>query len=246
MNETTENKWTEDESEIFIKYGDCFVPQKERQIEILIKAIPKMEKKGIIVELCCGSGDTCKALLENIPKATVWGMDLSQKMLDETKRKNKEYSDRIEVKQFDLAEMEWRTFPQPVHAFVSSLAVHHLDAAQKKALFKDLYGQLEPGGALIIADLMYPNSPESKKIFADNWDEETQKRSLEIFGSESAYEAFKRTEWNYYSDPNAENDPIDKPSSLYDQLKWLEEAGFASIEVFWASAGHAVYGGFKK
>ena len=37
-----------------------------------------------------------------------------------------------------------------------------------------------------------------------------------------------------------------KPSPLYAQLKWLEQAGFEGIDVFWMQAGHAVFGGWKQ
>jgi hypothetical protein len=36
---------------------------------------------------------------------------------------------------------------------------------------------------------------------------------------------------------------MDKPSRLSDQFRWLEEAGFAEVDVFWMQAGHAIYGG---
>lgn len=35
------------------------------------------------------------------------------------------------------------------------------------------------------------------------------------------------------------------PSRLLDQLKWLEEAGFQQVDVYWMQAGHAIYGGEK-
>jgi hypothetical protein len=36
---------------------------------------------------------------------------------------------------------------------------------------------------------------------------------------------------------------VDKPSPLFEQLKWLEAAGFESMDVYSMAAGHAVYGG---
>ena len=38
---------------------------------------------------------------------------------------------------------------------------------------------------------------------------------------------------------------IDKPSPLLTQLKWLEQAGFKAVDVFWMQAGHAIFGGWK-
>ena len=54
---------------------------------------------------------------------------------------------------------------------------------------------------------------------------------------------FQAQNWNYYSDP--ETDPNDKPSPLYDMLKWLEAAGFAHIDVHYMKAGHTILSGVR-
>jgi tRNA (cmo5U34)-methyltransferase len=38
---------------------------------------------------------------------------------------------------------------------------------------------------------------------------------------------------------------MDKPSPIFEQLKWLETAGFTAVDVYWMQAGHAIYGGQK-
>ena len=35
------------------------------------------------------------------------------------------------------------------------------------------------------------------------------------------------------------------PYRVFDQLKWLEEAGFSVVDCFWMRAGHAIYGGYN-
>ena len=58
-----------------------------------------------------------------------------------------------------------------------------------------------------------------------------------------AYERFEELEWNLFRE--TEPDPIDRPSPLFDQMKWLEEAGLTDVDVFWMKAGHAIFGGRK-
>ena len=58
-----------------------------------------------------------------------------------------------------------------------------------------------------------------------------------------AFEFFQDDTWNYYSDPAP--DPIDQPSALLDQLKWLEAAGLRNVDVHWLKAGHAIFSGVK-
>ena len=39
--------------------------------------------------------------------------------------------------------------------------------------------------------------------------------------------------------------PVDQPSSLFAQLRWLADAGLTDVECFWMQAGHAIYGGYR-
>ena len=131
--------------------------------------------------------------------------------------------------------------PWPVHAVVSSLALHHLDALQKQALFHDLYQVLQPGGVLLIADLIQPAHPRGIEVAAKGWDAAVLQRAMALDGDSRAFDYFQRDQWHYYRYPDA----MDKPAQLFDQLKWLEQAGFVEIDVYWMHAGHALFGGFK-
>jgi tRNA (cmo5U34)-methyltransferase len=79
-------------------------------------------------------------------------------------------------------------------------------------------------------------------VAAQGWDAAVRQRSLAIDGDEKAYDYFVETGWNYFRHP----DPIDKPSPLPAQLKWLEQAGFVEVDVLWLQAGHAIFGGWKR
>jgi len=48
--------------------------------------------------------------------------------------------------------------------------------------------------------------------------------------------------WNFFRYPE---DELDHPSTLSDQLKWLEQAGFAAIEVHYFRARHVIFSGLK-
>jgi tRNA (cmo5U34)-methyltransferase len=128
-----------------------------------------------------------------------------------------------------------------VLAVVSSLAIHHLDGEQKRALYRDLYRLLNPGGVLIIADLIQPVHPSGVEVAALAWDEAVRQAALARDGHDAVFQMFQRDQWNIYRYP----DPMDQPSGVYEQLRWLEEAGFVDVDVFWLKAGHAIYGGRK-
>jgi tRNA (cmo5U34)-methyltransferase len=234
--------WDEHDSHDFIDLGRFFVPGREEQIAAVLDMIPD-PGDGLLVDLCCGEGLLSRALLERFPRARVLAMDLSPAMLEQARTTLAPYGDRFAARPFDLADRAWRTFPEPVRAFVSSLAVHHLDGPGKRELFLDLAAALAPGGAVVIADLVKPATPAAHELAARAWDDAVRRRSLELAGHLGPYEKFRDERWNLYADP--EPDPIDQPSPLLDQLRWLEAAGLTGVDVCWMKAGHAVFGGVR-
>jgi len=235
--------WDETDSREFIDLGRFFVPDREEQLATIVAMIPE-PGDGLLVDLCCGAGLLSRALLECFPRARVLALDLSPAMLEQARAACAAFADRFETRPFDLAEPSWRSFAEPVRAFVSSLAIHHLDGEGKRRLFRDLAAALAPGGALVIADLVQPATPAAQAWAAKAWDEAVRRRSLELAGGLEPYEKFLDTRWNLWAE--SEPDPVDHPSPLFDQLRWLEEAGLAGVDVFWLKAGHAVFGGVRE
>ncbi len=235
--------WGEDASRVFIDYGRYFVPDRERQLATLCALVPPSDEPFNILELGCGPGLLARSLLEQFPQATVYGYDGSPAMLDHARRELMHYGDRFQTAQFDLAAPDWRRPPWPVRAVVSSLVIHHLDAPQKQQLFRDMHSMLQPGGALLIADLVEAANPLAADVAAKAWDAAVMEQAQSIDGHLAAFEVFQREQWNMYRyfDPG----DIDKPSRLVDQLTWLTQAGFAQVDVVWMRAGHAIFGGWK-
>lgn len=241
----TTPQWEERNSQDFIDYGKYFVPDREIQINCICEVIPPPSESACILDLCCGEGLLTRALLDKFPESHVYGLDGSPKMIAHIEKALAAYGDRFKAKQFDLAANDWREFSFPVHAIVSSLAIHHLDGIEKQTLFKDLASILVPGGSFIIADLTEPVDRFGQKLAADIWDEAVRQRSLDLDGDLRGYDSFCELGWNHYAQSEPDPDSIDKPSSLFDQLKWLEQAGFTDVDVFWMKAGHAIFGGRK-
>ena len=79
------------------------------------------------------------------------------------------------------------------------------------------------------------------QVAARAWDEAVRQTAVARDGNEAAFDVFQSDQWNIYYYP----DLMDKPSGLYEQLRWLEEAGFDAVDAYWLKAGHAIYGGWK-
>ena len=235
--------WTEDDSRHFIDYGAYFVPERETQIDTICSVIPPAPDGAVIVEICCGEGLLCEALARRFPRAEIHALDGSQTMLDSTKARLEAAGAAYRTAIIDIAETGWRTFERPVHAFVSSLAVHHLDAPAKARLFEDLAAALAPGGAIVICDLVEAQREAGLALWKRHWDDGVRERALELDGNEKMLDFFRDDGWNYYADPDA--DPADMPSTLFDQMRWMADAGMTGIDVHWLRAGHAIFSGIK-
>lgn len=238
-------KWTESDTDLFLRYGRIFVPERDELAKTFIDLIPANRNESFVaVDIATGGGWLTEAIVSHFPKAHVIALDGSPGMLKHTKERLYQYTDRLAFRKFDLFDHSWLDDLQNnVKCFVSSLAIHHLDLDQKQDLFKKLYLHLQGNGALLVADIVKPAGEASKRSMSRSWDEITRKQSLKLEGNLEAYEYFLDEKWNLFDYPD---DPVDKPSTLPKQLNALQQAGFADVDVCWAKAGHALFGGYKQ
>lgn len=249
MSETTNtaNQWSEDDSTTFLDLAEIFVPGRAEQTNTLLQLIPaETDEDFTIVELAAGGGVLAQAILERFPLCHYIALDGSATMREQLARKVERFSNRIEIRAFELAEETWRnTLPSPLRCILSSLCVHHLSDEGKQQLFHDMAAQLEPGGALLLADVIEPATQQIANLFARQYDDIVRQQSLAIRGDLSGYEQFLQLKWNYFRYDYVDPESYDHPSRLNDQLNWLNEAGFSVVDCFWMQAGHAIYGGYK-
>lgn len=229
--------WREGDSAVFIDYGRAFTPERERQHEIIGDLVAAVAPRHI-VELCPGNGDLASALLDRLPEARLLALDGSPAMLAQTRATCAEHAERLDLGSFDLAETGWRALKPAPDAICSSLAIHHLDGAQKQRLFADLCAALRPGGVLVIADLMRPEDSAGWKVAAEDWHRAVAARSQAIHGDDRALRRFEELRWNYFLWPD--DNAIDHPSSVAEHVEWLAGAGFRQVDVHWMLAGHAI------
>ncbi len=246
MNETS-NQWSEGDSEIFIDLGEIFVPGRAEQMAALLDLIPaRADEQFTIVELASGEGALAQAILERFHACHYIAFDGSAVMRQHMRERLTRFSERLEIRPFELAEREWRTtLPSPMRCVVSSLSIHHLFDEEKQQLFQELADHLEPMGALLVADIIKPATQQIADLFAQQYDDIVRKQSLIMRGDLSGFEQFQQVKWNYFLHDYHSVDTNDHPSCLSDQLRWLREAGFSVVDCFWLQAGHAVYGGYK-
>jgi tRNA (cmo5U34)-methyltransferase len=236
--------WQEGDSARFIELGGVYTPRREQLADALLGLLPAEEHDTFTaLELGVGQGWLAELLLRRFPRASLIGLDVSETMLRAASEHLRGRRERVQLRPFRLEEAAWRAglMASSLRFIYSSLVVHHLDGPGKLALYQELFTKLEPGGALVIADLIAPGSEWERRFTARAWDAEVRRQSLELTGDERAWQQFDADDWNLYDHP----DPMDMPSSLAEHHAWLTEAGFVGFGVPWALAGHAVYGAYK-
>jgi tRNA (cmo5U34)-methyltransferase len=244
---TSQTAWDETASALFIDLGPLFVPARMEQIVTLRRLVPaRPDEPFRIAELAAGDGRLAQALLAAFPECRYLALDGSERMRAQLLETLAPFGKRVDVRDFDIGAADWRkTLPKRLRCIISSLCVHHLDGQGKRQLFADMAARLEPGGALLLADIVEPRNPTIANLYSDQYDELVRAESLSQLGDLSGYEQFRDTHWNFFRYDYGNPGSGDRPSPLFDQLLWMREAGLHDVDCFWLRAGHAIYGGWK-
>jgi tRNA (cmo5U34)-methyltransferase len=108
-----------------------------------------------VLDLGGGTGTTSRAVLDARPGARLVLVDESPDMLEVAR----ETLPSGNVEGFVVADLADPLPDGPFDVVVSALAVHHLDAAQKRALFANVHDRLGDHGRFALADVVVPVDP---------------------------------------------------------------------------------------
>ena len=99
----------------------------------------------------------------------------------------------------------------------------------KKAVYRNAYDNLKPGGIFINADQVLGHTPFIDTLYKEDW-----KRKIEASGLARAEldAAYERT-------------LIDRMAGLGEQLAWLAQSGFADVDCVYKSYNFVVLFGRK-
>jgi tRNA (cmo5U34)-methyltransferase len=112
----------------------------------------------------------------------------------------------------------------PWDAVVSSLAIHHLDDAGKRALLRSIHAVLAPGGVFVNADQVAGPTDALERAYRE-WHE----RSARGLGATDG-------EWR----AARERMTHDRCSPVGDHLRWMREAGFEDVDCLMKDHNFAV------
>ena len=181
-----------------------------------------------VLDIGCGTGTISRSIADKFPQATFTLLDIAPNMIEIAKHK---MSNRPGT-EFVLSDFTHYGFPAGrFDVVVSSLALHHAETDNDKInLYRRIFKSLRSGGQFLNADVMIAPTEHGNKLYLDRWIE---------FMRKSVSEDEIRNKWLVTYDEE------DRPTTIANHLKWLEEVGFECVDVLWKYFTGAVYGGVK-
>ncbi|HEV3048220.1 MAG TPA: class I SAM-dependent methyltransferase [Solirubrobacteraceae bacterium] len=218
----------------FAERRRILVPLLDVQEEVLALVLSRGERPiGRFLDLGCGAGGVSELVLGTQPGSEGVLVDFSEPMLERAAAQLAAFDGRWRAVRGDLNDPSWpRALPDGRYdAVVSGLAIHHVPAERKRALFAEALALLEPGGLFVNMDYVAIEGP-LRGLFDERMRANAVAHEHAGGGTRSAEEV------------DVEDDD-DRPDSVEDQLRWLREAGFEQVEVHFKWAEAAIYGGMK-
>jgi len=178
-----------------------------------------------VLDLGAGTGLLSQFLYERFPAAQYALIDFTAEMLEKAKQRFSTGGNfRYQVDNY--AEADWKG---PYELIASSLSIHHLDDAAKKALYRKVWENLVSGGWFLNAEFVRFASPE---LHARHWKLWIQSMRDAGLSDQEVEEALERTK-------------IDILATVELQTGWLRELGFEEVDCYYRSGLFAVFGGKK-
>lgn len=182
-----------------------------------------------MLDLGPGTSTFQECVLRKYPRCTTRAIEYAQGMIDYSLKRLAPYHDRIDFTQGDLNE----GLPADIGTFdlaSSFSAIHHLTADNKRRLYGQICDALEPGGWFLLVDAM--TAPFDDTVFALG--RARQARRLKERFEAAGLDLEKGLEIAGRSKDLPEDAPDrDRLSRLEDQVNWLEDAGFRSVDHIW-------------
>lgn len=233
-----------DKSAYFLDNAEVIVPRRREQIAFLIEMLPWAPDSALtILDLGAGFGAVAERILDQYPNATAVCVDGSAAMIRLGRARLARFGDRARYVPADLADERWNAgIDGPFDAAVSALAIHHLSDQRKRGLYGEVISALKSGGLFLNDDIVakppaFAARQETLTIRAI----QDQERSLR--GIERTFDEIRAELERQLKLAGAEHHSHIAP--LADQLRWLREAGFDSVDCCWKYLDFAIFGGVK-
>jgi tRNA (cmo5U34)-methyltransferase len=233
-----------DKAAWFVENAETIIPHRREQLILLAELIPAPRDAGIaVLDLGAGFGAATEKILQRYVNASVTCIDGSAEMVKIARERMAKYGARVRIYHVDLADAAWRrSINGPFEAAVSAVAIHHLNDERKRALYREVYALLRPGGVFLNNDIVTAPAALQARFEELNLlaiqEQDRHKRGATRPLAEIRAEMRMQLE-------SAGPKHHSRIASLGDQLGWLREAGFKSVDCYWKFLELSIFGGAK-
>jgi len=187
------------------------VPHYHEQHGIIAGLLPFATDAPIrALDLGCGTGVLSHLLLSSFPRAHVVAMDLTAGMLDRCATTLAAFAGRFTLCLGDFGHDE---IGDGYDLVVSGLAIHHLEDAGKRELYRRILHAMVPGGMFLNRELVVGSTPAWTKRYEALWKARVGASGA---GETSWFDKYRQE---------------DLPASVETQTEWLNEIGFADVDL---------------
>jgi len=239
MTRYDQSRWADREfSDGYADKAEDIIQERRRLIGVLLSYYAKFygDKESVrALDLGCGDGTVMRELAVRFGNVTPTLLDGSDAMLDRAKERLGEVEGARFVRSSFEELLEGGTSIDGGYDLIfSSLAIHHLYAEQKAALYKLVFDSLASGGSFVNIDVVLAPSERLESWYLDNWREYITARA-------KAARVDEFTDFTLQYKENEDN----KPDTLEVQLGMLRDAGFADVDCHYKDGIFTVFGGRK-
>ncbi|MBT2738627.1 class I SAM-dependent methyltransferase [Bacillus sp. ISL-7] len=192
---------------------------------IPISIIETKNDSPAVLDIGAGTGLFSFFIKEKFPNAHITLIDLSEKMMDVSRKRFANYNDIHYV----VADYTEYKFNEKFDLIISSLSIHHLSDEEKRKLYKRMFSLLNQDGAFINADQVLGSTPLLESLYKNDWKNKVEKSGLTKQEIEAANERME----------------LDKMATLKDQIAWLKESGFQDVDCIYKYFNFVVLFGRK-
>ncbi len=228
-------------SEEFLEGMRGAIPLAAEQLAVMLRIVQAAQPQmSAFLDLGCGDGVLAQALLAHYPQAKAVLLDFSEPMIAAARRKLTAYPQSIFLTE-DYGDPAWVQTLQSVgslDAVVSGFSIHHQPDARKRAIYREIYDLLKPGGVFINIEHVAPASEWVENQF-DNLFIDSQLAYHQTRGSEKTWETVAQ---EYHNRPHKEANIL---APLETQCVWLREIGFDHVDCYLKIFELAVFGGVR-
>lgn len=194
---------------------DRCVPRYREMLWALLHYLPPDWSPRTILELGCGSGNLSQLLCSRFPEARIQLVDFSAKLIEQCRSRLPEDA-TVEFLQEDFRSLAFA--PGSFSLVVSTISLHHLTHSEKAELFGNVFGWLEDDGIFTYSDQFAGVTDDLYARQMADW-----KAQSDQLGASAA-------EWEAWMEHQESHD---YHATLIDQIDWLRQAGFATIDCTW-------------